>query len=214
MPVKGSVPWQYSHRWSIVPYPLSPFSIRRCVWWAPTFALSLTSPVSVAVPEVRAVFTGGATTYLLVPSTVTVPVPWHLVQVLFAVLAPHVGEPEPWQRAVEQLPLKVVEVCFVTFNGYPAITSILPSAWPVVGVVVCVVPALWHCVQSVTLCVAWLPVFGPEAAIAMLWHAVHPADTPQTGVVTVPVPYTLLWQAAVEQVPEKVVDVCFVTFSG
>jgi hypothetical protein len=71
----------------------------------------------------------------------------------------------------------------------------LPSPWFAVGTVVLFVAPAWHCEQSVTLCLAWLPVFGPLAAIAPApeWHPVHPVVTvgPQTGVVTVPVPYTL-----------------------
>jgi hypothetical protein len=77
----------------------------------------------------------------------------------------------------------------------------LPSAWLVVGFVDTVVPALWQSVHVESLCRAWLPVFGPYAAITTLWQAEQPEDVLHTGVVTKPEPYTLAWQDAVEQVP-------------
>jgi hypothetical protein len=78
----------------------------------------------------------------------------------------------------------------------------LPSAWLVVGFVDTVVPALWQSVHVESLCRAWLPVFGPYAAIATLWQAEQPLPVvPQVGVGEVPTPYTLAWQDAVEQVP-------------
>jgi hypothetical protein len=64
-----------------------------------------TRPVPVAVPLLRAVSTGGATTHLLPDETDTVPVPWHFVQVLNAVSAPHVGDMLQWQLAAEQVPV-------------------------------------------------------------------------------------------------------------
>ncbi len=92
-------------------------------------------------------------------------------------------------------------MCFVTFAGYPLVTSMLVSAWFSVGVVVLFVAPAWHREQSVTLCMAWLPVAGPLGAIAGLWQAVQSVVTPQIGVVVVPDAYTFAWQVAVEHRP-------------
>ena len=68
-------------------------------------ALSLTRPVPVNVPVVLAKLNGGATTYLFAVVTVTVGVPWHLVQVSLVVVVPQVTvAADPWQVLVEQVP--------------------------------------------------------------------------------------------------------------
>jgi hypothetical protein len=87
------------------------------------------------VPVLPATLFGGAITFLFAAVTETVPVPWHLVQVLKPVAFVHVGDDEPWHEAVEQVPVYVPAACFAV-AGYPFVTSMVPVAWLMVGAVV------------------------------------------------------------------------------
>jgi hypothetical protein len=65
------------------------------------------------------------------------------------------------------------------------------------------VPAAWQAVHAAVLCLAWLPVAGPLAVIALTpeWQAAQPLPVvPQAGVTTKVAATGLAWQEAAEQV--------------